>query len=207
MEANRASIVAHVDPSCPFAWITWQWLVELERLGCVEAEVRLLSLSVVNENRTLDAWYRRFNDLAWAPARVMAAAARCNEEAAPRRFYDAFGQRFHVLHGTADEIDRVTLAAEALADADLPPTLLAAASDERWDPELRTATRTAVDAVGLDVGVPLIEIDGVTLSGPVLSSVARGDEAVALLEAVRTLARHRGFMRVERSRQGDLQPA
>jgi len=126
---------------------------------------------------------------------------------AARRFYEAFGHRFHVVHATVDDVDRVVLAGEALADAGLPPALVAAASDTRLDPVLRTVTRTAIDAVGLDVGVPVVEIDGVTSSGPVLSSVPRGGDAVALLEAVRTLGRQPGFMRIERPRHGELQPA
>lgn len=199
-------MIAYVDPSCPFAWITWQWLTEVERLGHAELKLRLLSLAVVNEHRTVDAWYRRFNDDAWAPARVMAATAEEHGAGAARRFYDAFGHRFHVVHHTADEIDRVVLAGEALAGAGLPFALIDAATDARWDATLRTVTRTAIDAVGLDVGVPVVEIDGVTSSGPVLSSVPRGDDAVALLEAERTLGHQPGFMRIERPRHGDLRP-
>jgi hypothetical protein len=206
MEGTSASVVAYVDPCCPFAWITWQWLTELERLDRASLEVRLLSLAAVNEHRSLDAWYRRFNDAAWAPARVMAAAGEKSSDEGARRFYEAFGHRFHVVHGTADEVDRVALAAQSLVDAGLPPTLIAAASDQRWDPMFRTITRSAIDAVGLDVGVPVIEIDGVSCSGPVLSSVPRGEEAVALLDAVRTLAHQHGFMRIERPRHGELQP-
>ena len=207
METNRAVVVAHVDPSCPFAWITWQWLSEVERLGRAELDVGLLSLAVVNEHRPLDAWYRRFNDDAWAPARVMAAATDQHGTVAARRFYDAFGQHFHIEHGTCDDIDRVVLAGEALADAQLPASLIDTAGDERWDPLLRTITRAAVDSVGLDVGVPVVGIDGVTSSGPVLSSIPRGRDAVALFDAVRTLSHQPSFMRIERPRHGDLLPA
>jgi hypothetical protein len=72
---------------------------------------------------------------------------------------------------------------------------------------LRTITHTAIESVGLDVGVPVVEIDGVTSSGPVLSSIPRGDDALALFDAVRALAHQPGFLRIERSRDGDLQPA
>jgi Mycothiol-dependent nitroreductase Rv2466c len=200
-------VVAYVEPCCPFAWITWQWLTEVERQGRAELELRLLSLSVVNEHRPVDAWYRRFNDAAWAPARVMMAVADDLGPHAARRFYEAFGQRFHVDCGTADEVDRVALAGQALDAAGLPAGLIAAAYGDRRDPTLRTITRTAIESVGLDVGVPVVQIDGVTSSGPVLSSIPRGDDAVDLFDAVRTLGHQPGFMRIERPRHGELQPA
>jgi predicted DsbA family dithiol-disulfide isomerase len=208
MEAtSEPTVTVHVDPSCPFAWITSRWLAEVERHRPIDLHVRLLSLSVVNEDRELDEWYRGFNDAAWAPSRVMAAAVDAHGEAAGRRFYEAFGNRFHVELGTADDVDRVAVAADALADAGLDADLLAAATDARWDDTLRSITRAALDPVGLDVGVPVVTIDGISASGPVLSEIPRGDAAVALLDAVRTLAAQRGFVRFERRRDGALQTA
>ena len=204
---NVAKVIVHVDPSCPFAWITSRWLAEVERQRPIDLHIRLLSLSVVNEHRQLDDWYRGFNDAAWAPARVMAAVVDDHGETAGRRFYEAFGNRFHVELGTADEVDRVAVAADALADADLPADLLAAATDARWDDRLRSVTRDALGPVGLDVGVPVVTVDGVSASGPVLSEIPRDDAAVALLDAVRTLAAQRGFVRFERQRVGELQTA
>ena len=208
MEATSApTVIVHVDPSCPFAWITSRWLVEVERQQPIDVHIRLLSLSVVNEHRQLDDWYRGFNDAAWAPARVMAAVVDAHGELAGRRFYEAFGTRFHVTLGTADEVDRVAVAADALADADLPADLVEAAATECWDDALRTITRRALEPVGLDVGVPVVTVDGVSASGPVLSEIPRGRAAVDLLDAVRTLAAQRGFVRFERQRVGDLQTA
>ena len=215
MEANiafmeeevRDRVIVYVDPSCPFAWITSRWLAEVERLGAIDLEVRLLSLSVVNEQRQLDAWYREFNDHAWGPARVMAATLATHGRVAGRRFYEAFGETFHVALDTADDLDRDAISASALVDAGLPADLIAAATDATWDDTLRAITSAAIDSVGLDVGVPVVAINGTISSGPVLSSVPRNEQAVALYDAMRTLAYEPGFMRMERARCGELQTA
>jgi predicted DsbA family dithiol-disulfide isomerase len=206
-EISTNATVVYVDPSCPFAWITSRWLAEVEAQSGIDLQIRLLSLSVVNEHREIDGWYRGFNDHAWGPARVMAAVAAAHGTDAARRFYEAFGKRFHVELDTGDDADRDAVAAEALADAGLPASSIDAATDERWDDELRSLTRAALVAVGLDVGVPITVIDGVATSGPVLSEIPRGDAALALFNATRTLARHPGFVRIERQRIGALHVA
>jgi hypothetical protein len=200
-------VILYVDPSCPFAWITSRWLGEVARRRVVDVELRLLSLSVVNEHREISTWYRGFNDAAWAPARVMLAVGQGLGHQAAQRFYDAFGERFHVGLDTADGADRVELAAAALADAHLPPGLIAAAHDVGLDDALRSLTRAALEPVGLDVGVPVLVLEGVAASGPVLSEVPRGEAATDLFDAVRVLVHQRGFMRFERQRVGALHAA
>lgn len=199
--------ILYVDPSCPFAWITERWLTEVEAQRPVAVEVRLLSLAVVNEYRELDAWYRGFNDAAWAPARVMAAVVERGDVTAGRRFYEAFGNRFHIELGTADEVDRVEVARQALADAELPAELIDAAADESWDEHLRLLTKAALEPVGLDVGVPVLHLDGVAASGPVLSAIPRGAAAAELFDAVATMSKLPSFVRFERQRVGSLQTA
>jgi hypothetical protein len=206
-EINTDTTFVYVDPSCPFAWITSRWLAEVEARSGIELQIRLLSLSVVNEHREIDEWYRGFNDHAWGPARVMAAVAAAHGTDAARRFYEAFGERFHVDLQTSDEVNRDALAAVALADAGLPARCIDAATDTRWDGELRSLTSAALVAVGLDVGVPVTVINGVATAGPVLSEIPRGDAAVALFDAMRTLARQPGFVRIERQRIGALHVA
>ncbi|MGD9996469.1 MAG: disulfide bond formation protein DsbA [Ilumatobacteraceae bacterium] len=206
MEATpRDAVVVHVDPSCPFAWITSRWLAEVERLGEIDLDIRLLCLAAVNEHRDIDEWYRGFNDKAWAPARVMHAVAERHGTSAARRFYEAFGQRFHGQHDTGDDVDRVDVAAAAIDDAGLPADLIDAAHDLQRDDALRALTQAAVDRVGLDVGVPLTELEGSVAWGPVLSTIPRGNDAVELYSATRALARQRGFIRYERRRVGALE--
>ena len=197
--------VLYVDPSCPFAWITERWLSEVEQQRELDVTVRLLSLAVVNEHREIDPWYRGFNDAAWAPAPVMAAVVAGHGEAAGRRFYEAFGTRFHVELGTADGVDRVAVCRVALAATDLSAVLLAASGDHVWDEHLRTLTGEALAPVGLDVGVPVLLLDGVATSGPVLSAIPRGAAATELFDAVCTMSRLAAFVRFERQRVGSLQ--
>ena len=88
-------MVIYVDPCCPFAWITSCWMVQVASQRPVRLEHRLVSLSVINENRELDEWYRGFNDRAWGPARVLAAVHAGHGAEAATAFYEAFGNRFH----------------------------------------------------------------------------------------------------------------
>ncbi|MFJ5044461.1 hypothetical protein [Streptomyces sp. NPDC088719] len=43
---------------------------EAERLQPIGLTFRIMSLSVPNEHRELDSWYREFNDRPWGPVRV-----------------------------------------------------------------------------------------------------------------------------------------
>lgn len=203
-DPGSPQVEVFVDPSCPFAWITEQWLAEVERVLPIGLRVRLLSLSVVNEGREIDAWYRTFNDAAWAPARVMAAVERDHGPSAARCFYEAFGRCFHVESGTEDDVDRVAVVVTALERAGLPAALALAATDSQLDEVLRDRTQAALSRVGLDVGVPVTVIDGVASSGPVLGRIPRGDDAVHLFDALVAIAQQPAFVRLERSRTGSL---
>ncbi len=200
----RRTVEVFVDPSCPFAWITEQWLTAVEQLELIDLKVRLLSLSVVNDGRDIDDWYRGFNDAAWGPARVMAAIELQAGNTAARRFYAAYGRHFHVELDTADEADRLEMSRTALERADLAASFIDAATDHQLDEVLRAWTRDALAPVGLDVGVPITVIDGVASSGPVLARIPRGQDAVDMLEAVVLLSRQSSFVKFERQRIGSL---
>ncbi len=159
-----------------------------------------MSLSVINEDRVLEDWYREFNDRAWGPARVFAAVEAEHGSQDARAFYEAFGRRFHV-EGDED-LERVVPV--ALADAGLAPSLNSAVGDNRWDRVLRASTRDALEPVGVEVGTPVLHLDGTAVFGPVLSSCPRGDDAVALFDALRTMLATPGFSEIQRARSDTL---
>lgn len=193
-------MVVFVDPCCPFAWITSRWLTEVERQRDLDLEFRLVSLSVINEDRDLEDWYREFNDRAWGPARVFAAVEAEHGSTGARAFYEAFGRRFHVERD--EDLERVIPL--ALADAGLEPTLNSAVDANRWDEVLRASTHDALEPVGVEVGTPVLHLDGTAVFGPVLTSCPRGDDAVALFDALRTVLATTGFSEIQRARSDAL---
>ncbi len=204
MSASRSKAVLHLDPSCPFSWVTQRWLAEVESLGAVELELSLLGLGPLNEGKDVDPAYRQSISESWKPARVMVAVAQRRGSTEARRFYEAFGRRLHVEHDNSPAADRLALCIDALAEAGLPAELIEAATDTSNDDTLRSLTRAALDLVGLHVGTPVLQLDGVFGAGPILSAVPRGQDAVDLFTAVRAASRVAGFVRFERRMEGPL---
>lgn len=193
---DKIAVDCYFDPSCPFAWITSRWLLEVERLRPIDLRFRIMSLSVLNEHRELEPWYREFNDRARGPARVCAAAAQRHGDAVLRDLYTALGTR---LHRDRDE-DRDRVIAAALAETGLPADLADAAGTDAFDPFLRASHQAGQDAVGEESGTPLTVLDGTGHFGPVLTEAPEGADALRLFDAVRTLAALDAFAELKRPR-------
>lgn len=201
METSQASdAVVFVDPQCPFAWITAQWLLEVARHTGIGVRIELMSLSCVNEGRDLDDWYRDYNEQAWRPARVAAALLASPARASWPRFYAAFGDRRHV-QGMRDNGRNLT---RTLRELGLPAVLASQAENPAWDEDLRARTRAAVQPAGVDGGTPMVHVAERAFFGPVLTAVPRGPAAVRMWDAVRTLASTAAFAEIRGARGEDL---
>ena len=184
------------DPSCPWAWITSRWILEVQAQRDIEVKWNIFSLAVLNEGRELKPEYRERIDKTWGPVRVIAAAKRKNGYEVVLPLYTEIGTLFHP---GAKPVAKETIS-EALQNQKLDPTLIDFYDTNDFDQDLRDSTKAGLALVGDDVGTPIISIEGVAFFGPVLTPAPKGSEALKLWDGVVAAASLPGFFELKRTR-------
>jgi len=187
------------DPVCPWAWITSRWMLEVEQVRPVTTRWHLMSLAYLNlvqhEGKDLSADYLARMEQAWGPVRICAAAAHERGDEILLPIYTALGTRFHnEQRRDADAL------AEAVAEVGLPSSILDAATTSAWDEAIKASHQAGMDLVGLDVGTPIINVEGNAFFGPVITPTPRGEAAGRLWDGVLMVTATDGFFEIKRTR-------
>lgn len=191
----------YFDPSCPFSWITSRWLLQISAKRDVDITWRPFSLALKNDELVSSGEsspHAASHRAAHRVLRIMAAAR--SHDASMIDMYTAFGVKYHTAgFDYSDEWIRTTL-----DELRLPAELLDAADDTQYDGWLAREMQSALDAVGDDVGVPIIVFtqDDTRRGyfGPVLNELPDIDESLRIWDGLSQLGSVNAFYELKRSR-------
>jgi len=200
MTESRDTADFWFDPLCPWAWLTSRWILQVTKVRPIDVSWHVMSLAYLNSGREdLPEEYKQKLKEAWGPVRVCIAAAQEHGDAVLLPLYTALGTRFH---NEKLPKDRETIIA-ALEEVGLPASLADAAESTDYDVALKASHHEGMDQVGMDVGTPVISVNGVAFFGPVVTPAPRGEEAGRLWDGVVLVAGTDGFFELKRSRTRD----
>ena len=198
-ESTATPVDFWFDPLCPWAWMSSRWLLEVAEVRSIAPSFHVMSLAYLNADKDIPASYREKLDAAWGPVRVAIAAAQAEGDQVLLPLYTAMGNRIHLDQRAIDR----QLIEEALAEVGLPVSLADAAESTEFDEALKKSHHAGMDQVGMDVGTPVISVEGVAFFGPVVTPAPKGEEAGRLWDGVLLVAGTPGFFELKRTRDQD----
>ena len=184
------------DPTCPWAWMTSRWMLQVEKVRPVDVRWNVMSLAYLNEGRELSEDYREKMKQARGPVRVVIAARKHYDDDVVLPLYTALGTLIHLQQREKDR----AMVEDALSEVGLPTSLADAMTSTEYDDALKMEHHAGMDQVGMDVGTPVISVKGVAFFGPVVTPAPKGEAAGKLWDGVVLVAATPGFYELKRSR-------
>lgn len=191
-----------VDPMCPWAWMTAQWMLEVEKVREVRTRFNIMSLSYLNLGREgLSDDYRKMMENGYGPVRLAIAVEQEGGKEALREYYLKLATlRHNQKRGFSSSSYK-----QAVAAAGLSEDLVKRADDSSLDEALKKSHHAGMDAVGDDVGTPVIHFPrkggGISAYfGPVMTPPPTGEQAGLMWDGLLALAQVDGFYELKRTR-------
>ncbi|MCU1352684.1 MAG: disulfide bond formation protein DsbA, partial [Acidimicrobiales bacterium] len=150
-----------VDPSCPWAWITAQWIKEVAPQRDLDVVWRSYCLEIRDDYGVAPTMPEDRREAAIAAhalshrmLRILEAARSRSGEEAVDGLYRAWGRRFFVRERAGDD----ELLSACLAECGADPDLVLAADDEKWDAPILESMTVAYAFGGPKTQTPTIVV-------------------------------------------------
>ncbi len=201
-----------VDPSCPWAWITSRWIVEVAPSRDLTVTWRSYCLEIRDDYGVVPTMPDDLREVAIAAhalshrmLRIMEAARAAGGEGDVDALYTEWGRTF--FDRRTDRVD--AFLGHCLANCDLDAGLVRAADDEQWDTPIVEAMEVAYAFGGPKTQTPTIVVHTDPphgFKGPVMAPAPTGDAALRMWDAVNVLAADPGFFEITRPRANRPRP-
>ena len=194
-----------VDPSCPWAWVTSRWVLDVAPHRDLSVFWRSYCIEIRDDYDvapTVPPEYREValkgHALSHRMLRIFEAARAEAGEEAVDRLYLEWGRRYFPERPKAEG-----LLAGCVAAAGLDAHLLDAADDDKWDGPIRDSMEVAYAFGGPKTQTPTIVVRAEPphgFKGPVMAPAPSGEAAVAMWDAICVLSANDGFFEITRPR-------
>ncbi|HXQ59989.1 MAG TPA: hypothetical protein VN799_07810 [Acidimicrobiales bacterium] len=195
-----------VDPSCPWAWITAQWVKDVAPERDLAVTWRSYCLEIRDDFGAAPTVPEKLRDIVIAAhalshrmLRIFEAARAEGGEKPVDALYREWSRLFFVAGSVHDD----TLLATCLAECGLGAHLLTAADDDTWDAPIVEAMEKAYAFGGPKTQTPTIVVDASTpygFKGPVMAPAPTGEAALRLWDAIQVITQEPGFFEITRPR-------
>ena len=196
----------YVDPSCPWAWVTAQWVKEVAPQRGLHVTWRSYCLEIRDDYDvapTLAPEYReaalKGHALSHRMLRIFEAARAGGGEEAVDALYAAWGPRFFTRERSGGDASLK----ECLQACGLDADLVEAADDEKWDTPVIESMQVAYAFGGPKTQTPTIVIRDDPphgFKGPVMSPAPTGEAALRLWDAICVISQEPGVFEFTRPR-------
>ena len=199
---DPVAVDIHVDPSCPWAWLTWNWLQQVAAVRPLALTTRVFSLAEINRDREKDERSRAAHQAGERALRCLVAAEREGGSPALTALYREIGEAYQErAEPLGDEAVLRACAAAAGLDPELAGRALA---DPATLIALAEAHRTAVDAGAF--GVPTVRVEGgPAFFGPIIDRRMEQEAAAQLWDHLAWLLAQQPLFEIKRGRPGGAQ--
>jgi predicted DsbA family dithiol-disulfide isomerase len=195
-----------VDPSCPWAWITSRWIQEVAPQRDLQVTWRSYCLEIRDDYGVAPTVPEKLAETVIAAhavshrmLRVFEAARSQGGEGVVDALYTAWGRLFFVNGSAKDD----SILAACIEAGGLPPELVAAADEEKWDTPIVEAMEVAYAFGGPKTQTPTIVVRADPphgFKGPVMAPAPTGDAALRMWDAIEVLSQEPGFYEITRPR-------